>query len=129
MSTSAAQLLLASAVILNLTPHTLDVWTTNADGETEVVHFPSEGHDQVVRVSEEWDTTPIDRSGISLGFAKAYTGDVVNLPLPKEGTLLIVSRMVYDAVPDRTDLLAPYDFVRDPSGKIIGCRALLTRLL
>lgn len=39
-------------------------------------------------------------------------------------TLLIVSRLVAEACPERDDLVVPDDTVRDDAGRIIGCRAL-----
>jgi hypothetical protein len=50
------------------------------------------------------------------------------MPDEDEDIVYIVSRMVLDSVlesnPDRGDLLAPGELVRDSSGKVIGCRGL-----
>jgi hypothetical protein len=48
-------------------------------------------------------------------------GSVVDLPEPEEGTFYIVSRIVKNAVPERTDVLVPGNLVRDAAGVIIGC--------
>lgn len=50
-------------------------------------------------------------------------GDVQGLPPVEQGTYYIVSRMVAEAAWDRRDLLVPNDTVRDPNGRIIGCRS------
>jgi hypothetical protein len=40
-----------------------------------------------------------------------------------DAPLYVVSRVVVDACPDRTDLVAPHDLMRT-QGKVIGCRSL-----
>jgi len=47
-----------------------------------------------------------------------------NLPPHKAGTLLIVSRVVKDALPDRPDLVVPAELVRDSNKKVVACKAL-----
>lgn len=56
---------------------------------------------------------------VRVGFA-----DVTGLPAPSPNTWHIVSRLVADALPHRTDLLVPHDVTRDADGQITGCRAL-----
>lgn len=51
-------------------------------------------------------------------------GETQDLPDPQEGTLLIVSRLVLTANPDRNDLVVPNELVRDTEGNIIGCQSL-----
>ncbi len=43
------------------------------------------------------------------------------LPDERSGILLIVSRMVAEAVPDRSDLVFPDGLVRDEGGTVVGC--------
>jgi hypothetical protein len=50
-------------------------------------------------------------------------GAIENLPGPRPGTWYIVSRMVKDRCPERSDVIVPADMVRDGKGQIIGCRA------
>jgi hypothetical protein len=52
-------------------------------------------------------------------------GPVTGLPEPQEAVFPIVSSMVQTAATDRTDLVAPWDFVRDASGRILGCRGFV----
>lgn len=49
---------------------------------------------------------------------------VTDLPEPQEGVIYLTSTLVAQAVPDRTDVLAPADLLRDEAGRIIGCGAL-----
>jgi hypothetical protein len=56
-------------------------------------------------------------------------GEVTGLPEPATETVLIVSKMVADACPERDDLVWPGDPVRDDAGRVIGCRCLHRRPL
>lgn len=51
-------------------------------------------------------------------------GDLENLPEKVEGVYLIVSQLVKNAAPERTDLLVPAEVYRDESGNIVGCKSL-----
>lgn len=51
-------------------------------------------------------------------------GEVTDLPDPEDGVILIVSRVVAQALPSRRDLWFPHDMVRDEQGRITGARAL-----
>ena len=61
-------------------------------------------------------------NGIAL--TRQTFGDVVDLPEPEKDVMLVVSRLVASACPDRPDLLVPGPLVRDSEGKVIGCRGL-----
>ena len=39
----------------------------------------------------------------------------------------IVSQLVFDALPSRTDLLVPADVVRGPDGQVRGCKSFAKR--
>jgi len=49
-------------------------------------------------------------------------GDV-ELPAFQPDTYYIVSALIKNAFPDRTDLIVPFDLVRDDNGIIIGCKS------
>ena len=49
-------------------------------------------------------------------------GDTTGLPEAHPGVFNIVSRIVAEANPTRTDLLMTFDLVRDADGKPIGCK-------
>lgn len=105
--------------IRNLTPHTITV--IGVDGDA-LATFPSEG---VARAKQS-----IVQVGTICGLPIVRTefGDPVDLPEYQEGTYLIVSLVTVNAakqVGRRTDdLLVSCDPVRDPEGRIIGCRSL-----
>jgi hypothetical protein len=54
-------------------------------------------------------------------FVLVETGDVVGLPPRQKGIFYIVSTMVMGALPDRDDLIAPYEQVRE-SGNVSYCK-------
>lgn len=100
----------------NLTPHSLNV--LNKEGE--FVYIEPSG--EVARVEvDRRSVDPVDGFEIS----ETVLGEVVGLPEEQEGVLLIVSRVVKEAVEkvsDRYDLLCPGELIRDSSGKVVGCR-------
>ena len=101
-----------------LTPHNLRVF--NDDGEV-IREIKSMGN---VRVSETITrTTQID----GLTFVnKEY--EKANLPVAQDGTLLVVSKIVQDAHPERSDLVVPDtgpdSCVRDAQDRIVGVKRL-----
>lgn len=102
--------------ITNLTPHTLTILVS--DDETRSI--PPSG--TVARCSAS--STPAgDHDGIPL--ARTSYGAVTDLPEPQDGVLYVVSGLVRAAVPSRTDVASPGELVRDPDGRVIGCRNLV----
>lgn len=55
--------------------------------------------------------------------SRSYSGKPSGSPEYDPDTVYIVSAFVKSALPDRADLVVPSDPVRDPDGRIIGCRA------
>lgn len=102
-------------MIINLTPHEINIHL--ADGSIRSI--PSSGEARVASTSTP--LPPFD--GVPL--VRNTYGAVTGLPAFVEGTLLIVSAMVASALPYRTDLASPGALVRDPEGRIIGCRTLV----
>ncbi len=101
----------------NFTPHAITL--INENGQVEVIE--SQG---LARVGQFYAETGLNYNGILIkttGFL-----DVGGLPEPEEDTYLIVSQIVAQAAKGkRSDLIFPGDFVRDESGKILGCKSLL----
>lgn len=98
----------------NMTPHEINI----VDKSDKVVaNFPSEGS---IRIG-------VNRIQIALidGIAiyRAEQGET-NLPDQEYGVLLIVSKAVREAFPDRKDLHSPGDLRRDANGVPIGCLGL-----
>jgi hypothetical protein len=82
--------------------------------------FPASG--MIARCAES--TTPAGEfAGLPL-VHRAY-GAVENLPHPAPDTLYIVSALVREAVPWRTDVASPGDMLRDAEGRILGCTNLI----
>ena len=95
----------------NFTPH--DVTLVETTGTRT---FPSEGVARVATTSEVIDV----HDGVAI-MATEF-GDVTGLPAREPGVYIVVSRLVIQAAPDRGDLVAPDDLVRDEGGRITGCR-------
>ena len=95
-------------VFVNLTPHA--VVFKKIDGSLETIQ--SSG---VARVSTSFEVQRIVR-GIVIG-ETTYSG-ITGLPDPQPDTLFIVSLPLLKAAPDRTDLIAPNDCVRNEQGLV-----------
>lgn len=67
-------------------------------------------------------STVVEINGLQV--TRQVFGDVAGLPDQEPGTILIVSRMVKDACPERTDLYCPGELIRDPDGAVIGADGL-----
>jgi len=97
--------------IVNLTPHAIHI----VGGGT----LHSEG---VARV---------DSQSVSVGSAdgvplvRVTFGEVIGLPAPEAGLLFVVSGMVRAALPGRVDIASPGELVRDETGRVVGCAALI----
>lgn len=100
--------------LVNLTPHEIRIIRE----DQEVVIQPS---GTIARCQVE---QRVIGSVNGIPVYKASYGQVENLPDPQEGVIYIVSALVAQAVPNRKDVLIPFDSVRDQNGKIVGCKAL-----
>ena len=104
----------ANVKFVNLTPHDITV----VDGETRVT-LPKSGQVARVAVSQ----VEVGRAeGIAL--YQTRKGEVQGIPAQEEGTIYVVSLLVREALPARTDLASPGELIRDADGKPIGCRGL-----
>ena len=101
--------------IKNLTPHMLNIIA--ADGT--VVNIEPSG--VVPRVSSSQEIVE-EINGISI-FHEVF-GDVIDLPQPEEGVVLVVSRLVASAVKGRNDILVPGNLLRNEQGQVIGANGL-----
>jgi hypothetical protein len=103
--------------IVNLTPHSITF--VGEDGNILLKVEPSGA---LARVQATIVATGDTVCGIPI--TKTRFGEVEGLPEPEEGTTFVVSRMVAESMPGRSDLLIPNESVRDEGGNIIGCRSL-----
>ena len=91
--------------LVNLTPHELKL--LRMDGTALVLSKPAEG-------------TVVPRRSVQTELVEPIQG----LPEPEADTIFIVSRIVVDGAPQRLDLYAPGEAVRDGKGAGIGARGL-----
>ena len=105
-------------MIVNLTPH--DVTVVNGDHHQTI---PASG--SVARVDTVSTPAGVLFNGKSpIALTRTSYGAVVGLPDYQSGTYYIVSALVRQAVPHRTDVYSPSGLVRDAAGKVIGCSGL-----
>ena len=102
--------------IINCTPHSLVF--LNVDNEVIRTIEPS---GIIPRVSS---TSSIVGEIDGLPEEETSFGEVENLPDPEENTIYVVSTLVAQACPGRSDLRTPGQQVRDSAGRVIGCRSL-----
>lgn len=104
---------------LNLTPHPVRIYDELGHLVLNLEPAQNVRTPRVMQVNDkvdQWENLPIYRPSY---------GKVANLPDHTEGVVLIVSRMVRQAVPaSRTDVVCPGVAIRDASGTIIGARGL-----
>lgn len=103
--------------IINKTPHSVNI----VDQNGQIIRTYEKG-DSLIRLTVKTvqdvplaDGTPTSRTK----FGKAE-----GLPNFKKDTFFIVSQLVKNALPNRTDLLVPAEVVRDENGHIVGCKSL-----
>lgn len=101
--------------IVNLTPHDLAVVLA----DESVCEIPKSG--TVARVATKRE--PARPIGGIQTFVTTF-GEVEGLPAPENGVVYVVSGMVAARVPDRPDVYAPGELVRDAAGNVVGCRGL-----
>ena len=128
--------------LVNLTPHTVNIYLV-----ADLVELGKPGSNQwglplggaTPYLSIEPAVTPAtaprvgvnhvpagELDGVPL-FRPAFGGGVYNLPAPVEGTVYIVSALVFNAAPDRKDLATVLGGVKDLMGRICGCVGLAVR--
>ena len=107
-------MIFSSGKFRNLTPH--EVIIHQEDGKAKKIAPES----TPVRLEEK--VIPIEKFNGIIIYKKEFGSG--NLPEPQPGVKLIVSLPVAQSFPERRDIVVPNDLVRDPSGRIIGCKSL-----
>jgi hypothetical protein len=103
--------------ILNLTPHALTLV-----GENGTLEVPPSG--QVARLAVTRTVcAPVTIDGVTLPVSRPTLGDIVGLPAPQQGVLLVVSALVAEAA-GRADVMSPGELLRDAAGAVIGASGL-----
>lgn len=109
-------------MLKNLTPHEVKIYKLNGTApDLDVVIEANEGI--VARVSCEYQKVDKQVDGIDL--YRPVFGEVTSLPEYSEGTYLLVSAMVREALPLRSDLVSPGQLLRDDDGNVVGCLGLV----
>ena len=104
--------------IINMTPHTVNL---TIDGKSIAI----DPCGIIPRCStSEQQLKTISFGGLDIPIVKSVFGNVQDLPGRKDDTVLIVSRPVVEACPDRDDLVFPNGLIRDDGGRVIGCTSL-----
>jgi hypothetical protein len=110
--------------VINLTPHQLDIYVELGSAHlSRTLSIPPSGIVPRVGVSAR----PIGHvlvEGVEVPVTATSYGAVSDLPEPNPVNVYVVSRVVAEASPDRSDLLIPGEAVRDQAGRVIGCRGL-----
>lgn len=108
-------------MLKNLTPHEVKIYKLN--GTTPDLDVVIEASNLVARVSCEY--IKVDKKVEGVDMYRTVFGEVTGLPDYEEGTYLLVSTMVREALPLRKDLVSPGQLLRDDDGNVIGCLGLV----
>ena len=113
----------------NLTPHALNVKTTNGD----FVTIPPSNRGPARVVYDHLPPEQISYGGLA-NFEVTVAGsprEIIGLPDPDEDdepVICIVAKAVADAAPSwREDLMSPGKLIRDAEGNVVGCDGLTRR--
>lgn len=121
---------MTNVTILNLTPHPLHL--TNAEGVTTVI--PPAKHLPVPRVDNLPGHKVAEEFSPFAGICEEFTGDtlgqVIDLPEPQPGVVLIVSGMVGDCLDlhTRPDVYVPGTGPKDNPVRVNGQIVAVTRV-
>lgn len=108
--------------LINLTPHLITV-VIKREAITEEHQFVASGRiARVATVREVIET--VDSGGYLIPVTRVRFAAVEGLPETVPGVGYIVSSIVAQAVPERTDVFVPDDLIRDTEGRVVGCRSL-----
>ena len=102
-------------MLRNLTPHVLNILCEDGNWK----NIPVDGPPARCSVTS---TKVFTINGIHVN--KTTFGQVVDLPEATDGAVFIVSRIVKEACPERSDLLCAGEMIRDKDGKVVGCKGL-----
>lgn len=111
--------------IRNLTPHILTIQDTNDRIMTLNPSGLCPRRETITRTTTPINIQNADGSSTTIGVNIEALGPVVGLPDQVEGVVLVVSRLVAQDVPHRSDVFAPGDLVRDEHGRPVSARGLV----
>ena len=108
-------------MLKNLTPHEVKIFKLN--GTAPDLDVVIEAGEAVARVSCEY--VKVDKKVECVDLYRTVFGEVTGLPAYEEGVYLLVSTVVREALPLRSDLVSPGQLLRDDDGNVIGCLGLV----
>lgn len=109
----------------NLTPHAL--YVKALDGTYITIAPDERGAARVIYDRLSPEQCRIGGHEVAVVVAGAPR-EIIGLPEPEEGVVLIVAKAVSDAAPAwRGDLISPGRLIRDEDGTVIGCDGLTRR--
>lgn len=111
-----------SYVLLNYTPHTINLHA--GPGVQPIESLGEARAAEITTLSTDLPTDPFGDCGMCVHVPLAHKryGDVTGLPESRPDTLYIVSTLIQQACPERSDLVSPDGIIRDDAGRVIGCR-------
>ena len=116
--------------IINLTPHPVRLYTADTPDQVDdpdhgvLLTLPPSGKFARLGESVLGEDTVVTEEGVEIPVSRVSYAEIQGLPEPQQGTVYVVPLMTALAAPARTDLLVPYDQVRNPDGTVVGCRRL-----
>lgn len=108
-------------MLKNFTSHEVCIYKLN--GTVPDLYLVIEASDLVARVSCEY--MKVDKKVEGVDLYRPVFGEVTGLPDYEEGVYLLVSTMVREALPLRSDLVSPGQLLRNDKGEVIGCLGLV----
>ena len=100
--------------IVNLTPHPITVAGLTIAPDGRVPRLREETR-EVGQLTVDGHTVPVTETRL---------GALEGLPEPADGVIYVVSRLVAEAAPHRSDLFFPGRLVRDEAGRVVGAESL-----
>lgn len=108
-------------MLKNLTPHEVKIF--KLVGTVPDLDLVIEAEEEVARLNCEY--VKVDKKVEGVDMYRTVFGEVTGLPDYEEGVYLLVSTIVREALPLRSDLVSPGQLLRDDNGNVIGCLGLV----
>lgn len=111
--------------LVNATPHTVTI--VSKDGSV-LLTLPK-GEFELRCAEQRLESAPVVVDGVavptsSVTYGAVYRSDGGEVPPVVEGVAYVVSALVRQAAPERTDFYSPGPLVRDADGRPVGCLGL-----
>lgn len=108
-------------MLKNLTPHEVCIY--DMVGTEYDLNLVIEAGEEVARVACKYQK--VDKVVEGVAIYRTVFGEVTGLPDYEEGIYLLVSTIVREALPLRSDLVSPGQLLRNEEGQVIGCLGLV----